>query len=43
MYEQDKKVNIKRPRKLEDKKIESLRNDILKITQDIFEGEDENA
>lgn len=39
----DKKVNIKRPRKLEDKKIESLRNDILKITQDIFEGEDENA
>ena len=39
----DKKVNIKRPRKLEDKKIESLRNDILKVTQDIFEGEDENA
>ncbi|MBF96731.1 MAG: Aliphatic sulfonates import ATP-binding protein SsuB [Alphaproteobacteria bacterium MarineAlpha9_Bin4] len=39
----DKKVNIRRPRKLEDKKIETLREEILKTTKDIFDGEEKNA
>lgn len=39
----DRKISIKRPRKLEDKNIEALRKDILRKTQDIFKGEAGNA
>tara|TARA_B000000565_G_C23503243_1_gene268809 strand:- start:292 stop:537 length:246 start_codon:yes stop_codon:yes gene_type:complete len=39
----DKKINLKRPRKLDDNKIESLRKSIIKKNKKIFIGEDMNV
>ena len=39
----DKKIGIRRPRKLEDRKIESLRKSIISRNKQILKGVDTNA